>query len=141
MDVSGLTSAYSDYYSNLASNSSTSALSSKISGTDASSATDEELMEVCKEFESYLLEQVFKNMEDTVKIFSDDDEDSSSSQLVDYFKDEAIQELCSTATDQNSVGLAQMLYDQLKVNASAISASELAEKMAENAADSGVVTE
>jgi flagellar protein FlgJ len=77
--------------------------------------SDEELMEVCKEFESYLLEQVFKEMEKTSSIFGDD-EDSSSSQMVDYFKDTTIAELASESTEQNSLGLAQTLYEQMKRN-------------------------
>lgn len=147
MDVSSLNSAYADYYSQLASNANASALANKLNSTDtqalanklnsadAKNATDDELMEVCKEFESYLMEQVFKNMQKTVSIFNED-ADSSTNQLVDYFKDQTIQELASTATEQNSVGLAQILYDQLKINMGVTP-----EQLAQNNAESGTVTE
>jgi flagellar protein FlgJ len=77
-------------------------------------ASDEELMDACKQFEAYFLEQVFKEMEKT--IVKADDEDTSTSQLQDYFKDETIKELAEQSTDQNSLGLAQMLYEQMKRN-------------------------
>ena len=71
-------------------------------------------MDACKQFESDFLEQVFKEMEKTV-IKAEDDE-TSTSQLEDYFKDETIKELAEQSTDQNSLGLAQMLYEQMKRN-------------------------
>lgn len=131
MDISGLNS-YNDYYSGLAANSNAQALSNKINST-GNTTDDDRLMEVCKEFESYLLEQVFKNMEKT--IMKDDEGDSTTSQLVDYFKDQTIQELSSQATDQNSLGIAQMLYEQLCRNMGIT-----ADKLAQNAAESGAVT-
>lgn len=134
MDTSSLSSAYSDYYSQLASNANVSALSNKLSSTDTNTASDDELMKVCKEFESYLMEQVFKNMQKTVKIFNEDE--SEDNQLVDYFKDMTIQELSSQATEQKSVGLAQMLYDQMKINMG-ISPSQLAEQNAQKVAEEG----
>ena len=62
------------------------------------------------------MEQVFKEMEKTTDIFSDDENSGSTSQLVDYFKDSTIAELAGESTDQNSLGLAQMLYEQMKRN-------------------------
>lgn len=44
-----------------ASNSSADKLSDTLSG-DLSNASDEELMDVCKDFEAYFVEQVFKEM-------------------------------------------------------------------------------
>ncbi|MGN0131998.1 MAG: rod-binding protein [Lachnospiraceae bacterium] len=109
-------SSLSNYYNSISGQTSASANSiSKLSDEDMKAKSDEELMEVCKEFESYLLEQVFKEMEKTSSIFGED-EDDSSSQLVDYFKDTTIAELASQSTDQNSLGLAQMLYEQMKRN-------------------------
>ena len=40
----------------------------------------------------------------------------STSNLVDYFKDNTIQKLASDSTEQNSLGLAQMLSEQMKRN-------------------------
>jgi flagellar protein FlgJ len=113
MDLSNITSMYSDVYAN-ATNASADKLKSQISSSDYSSATDDELMDVCKQFESYFLEQVFKEMQNT--IITSDDSDSSTSQLVDYYKDQMIQTLASESTEQNSLGLAQILYEQMRRN-------------------------
>ncbi|MBR1860693.1 MAG: rod-binding protein [Lachnospiraceae bacterium] len=121
-----------DYYKQLASSSNASALSSKLNSTDAKTASEDELMDVCKQFESYMLEQVYKNMEKTANWMNKDEQDN---QLVDYFKDLTIQDIAKQATDQKSIGLAQMLYDQMKVNMG-ISAEQLEQNMAE----SGTVT-
>ena len=72
------------------------------------------LMKVCKEFESYFLEQVFKEMNKTIP--KSEYQSQSTSNLVDYFKDNTIQKLASDSTEQNSLGLAQMLYEQMKRN-------------------------
>ena len=44
------------------------------------------------------------------------DTSSSNSQLMDYYKDEMVQQIASDSTEQNSLGLAQMLYEQMKRN-------------------------
>lgn len=133
MDVSYM-SAYTDYYKQLAGNSNAANVSNKINSVDASNATDDELMDVCKQFESYLLEQVFRNMEKTATVFSDE-KSGMNNQLVDFFKEQTIQELAGMSTEQNSLGLAQMLYEQLKHNVGIT-----AEQLAQNAAESGAVT-
>ena len=60
MDIGSL---YTDYYSKVASDTKNSKLSSTAK-KDLSGSTDEELMEVCKEFESYFVEQVLKQAMD-----------------------------------------------------------------------------
>lgn len=82
--------------------------------SDLSAATDEELMSVCKEFESYFLEQVFKAMQKMVP--ESENQSSSTKQLQDYYKDEMIQQLAKDSTETNSLGLAQTLYEQMKRN-------------------------
>ena len=59
MEINGIGSAYSDYLTSSASQNKASALESKLD-SDYSNSSDEELMEVCKEFEAYFLEQVFE---------------------------------------------------------------------------------
>ena len=82
-------------------------------------------MDVCKEFESYFLEQIFDAMIDTTKLFSDDEEDSYAGKMVDYFKDMAVQELPTQATEQNGVGIAKTLYEQMKRQYSAVDPSTI----------------
>lgn len=117
MDVSGLTNAYSEYIENQAKNSSANSLKATVINKDFSNSTDEEMMEACKEFESYFLEQVFKEMEKSVDIFKDkDDQSAGSTTMLDYFKDQAIQKISAMNTEQNSLGLAQTLFEQMKRN-------------------------
>lgn len=112
MDISGLTQTYNDLYSS-ASNQTASKLENQL-GTDYSTASDEELMDACKQFESYFLEQMFKEMAKTVSL--DESSSGSSSTMMDYYKDQMIQNIASESTEQNSLGLAQTLYEQMKRN-------------------------
>lgn len=111
MDISGL-AAYTDLYQTQASQS-TSKLESELK-TDYSKSTDDELMDACKEFEAYFLEQMFKEMMKTIP--ESETTSSYSSNLIDYYKDNMIQEIAGNSTEQNSLGLAQMLYEQMKRN-------------------------
>ncbi len=113
IDVSGLSSIYSDMFTQTAKNAQADKLKS-IATEDYSKADDKELMDACKKFEAYFLEQVFKEMEKTVNI--SDSGDKSTSNLVDYFKSNAIAELASQSTEANSLGLAKQLYEQMKRN-------------------------
>lgn len=80
---------------------------------DYTQTSEEELMDACKQFEAYFLEQVMKEM---VKTIPESEESSGANgTLVDYFKDNMIQELATQSTETNSLGLAQMLYEQMKV--------------------------
>lgn len=74
-------------------------------------SSDEELMDVCKSFEAYFLEQVFKSMEKTIM---KDEDSSSDSGYASYFKEMLTQEYASNATDAGGYGIAQMLYESMK---------------------------
>lgn len=117
MDLSGLTADYADYL-NMAGGVSASKTEDAANALNKDS-TDEELMDACKQFESYLLEQVFKEMEKTVS-FEDEEESSipgfgaGSNAMTDYFKDQAIAKIASSATERDGLGLAQMLYEAMK---------------------------
>lgn len=87
-------------------------LSSKLNSTDYANATDDELMDACKEFEAYFVEQVIKSMEKMIPR----DEDSETSKYLNYFGDNITQELAKTVSEQNDLGLAQTLYEQMKRN-------------------------
>lgn len=75
-----------------------------------SDASDEELMEACKSFEAYLLEQVFKGMEKTV--LKDEDEND----YLMHFSDKLYEEYAKEATKGQGIGLAQMLFEAMKRN-------------------------
>lgn len=113
MDISGLSNIYTDYLNQQTDNISSQKLQNTVS-KDYSEATDDELMDVCKQFEAYFMEQVFKQMEKTV--MKDEDSSGSNSTLVDYFKDTALQELTQQSTETQGLGIAQALYEQMKRN-------------------------
>ncbi len=75
------------------------------------SATDEEMMEVCKSFEAYMMEQVMKEMKKSVQ-----DEEEQSDYL-QQFGDMLYQEYANKATEGQGLGIAQMLYEAMKRNA------------------------
>ena len=115
MDVSGI-SNLTDYYTSVTGQAQATERANSLSNKAKNAQTDDELLSVCKQFEAYLLEQVFKNMDKTVIRNGDDSKDSSTENLVDYFKGQAIQELASQSTEKQGLGIAQQLYEQLRRN-------------------------
>lgn len=112
--IDGVSSLYTSNYDTTTQTNSTSGLEGTLN-SDLSTATDDELMDVCKEFESYFVEQMFKEMKKTVPE-TEDSSDSSTASMVDYYNDEMTKEYSSMATESGSLGLAQTLYDQMKRN-------------------------
>lgn len=113
MDISSIGS----YYSSQLTQENQSKIASDISSlknADLTQATDDELMEACRQFESYFLEQVFKEMQKTVP--ETQYSSNATSSMMDYMQDSLIQEYASQATESGSLGLAQMLYEQMKRN-------------------------
>lgn len=82
--------------------------------SDYSNATDDELLDACKQFEAYFLEQMFKEMMKTIP--KNDDSAASTTNMLDYYKDQMVQSIAKESTEQNSLGLAQMLYQQMRRN-------------------------
>ena len=115
-NVSGINaSAISEYAMQESKNASTIALQKKLENTSAKS-TDDELWQACKGFEAYFMEQIFKEMQKSVDALKPESQDKSTSTLVDYFKNQALQEVCADSVDTQSNGFAQMLYENLKRN-------------------------
>jgi flagellar protein FlgJ len=103
----------SDLYSSLAGITSSSSKTDNIEATlKNASSSDEELMEACKSFETYFMEQVFKSMESTV----DKSEEEENNDYLNQFGDMLYEQVAKDATETQSVGLAQMLYDSMKRN-------------------------
>ena len=113
MDFSNVTAMYSNAYSTAA-NQSASKLQNKLTDADYSMATDTELMDACKQFEAYFIEQMYKGMMKTIPTI--EDTSNYTSTMMDYYKDQMIQTMAEQTTSQNSIGLAQMLYEQMKRN-------------------------
>lgn len=109
--IDNLNTVYNSEYLNQTSR--TGELESTLS-SDMTTATDDKLMEVCKDFESYFTEQVFKAMKKMVP--ENEDSSSSSSGYLDYFEDMLNQEYAAASTEGEGLGIAQMLYEQMKRN-------------------------
>ena len=105
-------------------NQTTNSISNKLNSTDFSKATDDELMEVCKDFESYFVEQMLKSM---AKMSSVDGSNSDNiyaslfgvTTLSSDFGDELMSSMADKVVENQSgrgLGIAQTLYEQMKRN-------------------------
>lgn len=113
-DFSNITGMYSDMYSTAA-NQSASKLQNKLTDADYSRASDAELMNACKQFEAYFIEQMYKGMMKTIP--QSEETSNYTSSMTDFYKDQMIQSMAEETSNQNGgLGLAQMLYDQMKRN-------------------------
>ena len=117
MDVSGITSMLSQTgatnATNNASTAKTDSLKNSVNGL-SSNSSDEELMEVLKDFESYFIEQMIKQMKET---FTDEDEESSmASQNTDTFMDYAIEDIADMLLEEVGGNMTQQLFEQMKRN-------------------------
>lgn len=109
---------YNNYYTqNNASSVKASALESKLNSDALKEATDEELMDACKEFEAYLIEQVMKQVQESIPK-SEEEEDNK---YLDYFGDMMLQEYSGVIAENGDLGIAQMLYESMKNNMNAVS--------------------
>ena len=115
MDISNI-SSLTDYYTSVTGQTQATELANSLSNKAENASSDDELLSVCKQFESYLLEQVFKHMDKTVIRNGDESKDAATENLVDFFKGETIQELAKQSTEKEGLGLAQQLYEQLRRN-------------------------
>ena len=86
-------------------------LSSSLGNIEKGTATDEELMNACKEFETYLVEQVIKNTKSAML----EDEDSQG-EYMKMFGDRLNQSYAEMITETADLGIAQMLYESMKRN-------------------------
>lgn len=132
------TNLYTEGYISSALETSQTSLFKGALNRDHSKESDDELMKVCKEFETYFVEQVFKEMKKTVPQYSEFS--SSSKQLLDYFEGNLYQEYAREMVEQNTgLGLAQTMYEQMKRNYAASDTD--VEQAAEEIASAAQMTE
>lgn len=110
ISVDSLNTLYGNNYAK----STTDSLENTLNG-DLSKATDDELMDVCKEFEAYFVEQMFKSMQKMIPE-SSEQQSASTKQLQDYYKDEMVKSMAESSAENGGLGLAQTLYEQMKRN-------------------------
>ena len=112
LDFSDITSMYSDVYASAA-NQTANKLKDQLGSIYAS--TEDELLNACQQFEAYFIEQIYKGMMKTIP--QSENTSNYTSMVTDFYKDQMMQSMAEQTTKQNSgVGLAQMLYEQMKRN-------------------------
>ena len=85
MAINGIGDTYLTNYSTTAND----AISEQLSNQVQSAKSDEQMLDACKQFESYLIQQMFKSMEESAKVFSDDEEEYSLDNFT-LIEDEAL---------------------------------------------------
>ena len=137
-------------YSNSVYTGTDNSLENKINNSDLTTATDEELMEVCKDFEAYFTEQIMKAMIKMSDVDGDtennniystmfgmsDVSDAGMNTLSSYFGDEMVTKMAKQATEAQGgqgLGIAQILYEQMKRNYGIPSVDESVDEPAEDA--------
>ena len=81
----------------------------------SSDSSEDELMQVCKDFESYFVEEVLKEIKESLTS-EDDEEESSTSTLKDYYMDNVIELVADQVVDEVGTNFTQQLYEQMKRN-------------------------
>lgn len=109
-------------YSSYVSQAQMGNLTNQIKKSSSADATDEEMLSACKEFEAYLVEQVYKQVQSAIK--SDDSDDNP---YADYAYDLQAQQYAKLVSDQGKLGLAQQLYESMKKQNAAVTPEELHE--------------
>lgn len=108
----GINDSMYSYLTQTASNANSSAAAStvnnSIQGLDQNSS-EEEMKQAIKDFESYFVEQILKNVQESLA----GDEDSSNSQMTEYFMGQVNEQIADKITDQVGDRLTQTLYEQM----------------------------
>lgn len=105
------------------------AVNNKIGNINENSS-EEEMKQAIKDFESYFVEQILKNVRESLK----DDEDSSNAQLTDFFMEQVGQKIADQMVDQTGERLTQTLYEQMCRNYNIPQAEETTADMIDAAA-------
>lgn len=111
-----LTSLGTDYASEIAQNALTKAKNSDLANKDLSNANDEELMDACKQFEEYFVEQIFKTAWKSTTALTEKEENKSAylNTMKDYYQDQYSREIATKAAETGQIGLARELFEQMK---------------------------
>lgn len=81
----------------------------------SSETTEDELLQVCKDFESYFVEEILKEVKENLTT-EEDEKDSSLSTMTDYNMDFVMQEVADQVVDEVGTNFTQQLYEQMKRN-------------------------
>lgn len=106
------------YNKQTAANSRADSLEKSLKG-DLTNASDEELMNVCKSFEAYLLEHVLKDVKEAIVPKKDDE-----NPYLSMFGDKMYEEYTKMIADSGDLGIAQKLFESMKRNTPGIKSTE-----------------
>ena len=111
-----LTSLGTGYASEIAESALTNAKNSGLTNRDLSNANDEELVDACKQFEEYFVEQIFKTAWKSTTALTENEKDTSAymNTMKDYYQDQYSREIATKATETGQIGLARELFEQMK---------------------------
>lgn len=120
MAVSSIGDTYLTNYSTTAND----AISERVTNQIQSAETDEETLDACKQFEAYMIQQMFKTMQETAKVFSDDDDDDSND-YVDMFQDNYLSAIAEQMVNSGQgLGIAEQLYESVQRNSGVTSVTD-----------------
>lgn len=87
-----------------------SAVADRVTKNIEGAETDEEMLDACKQFEAYMIQQMFKTMQESAKIFSDDDDDGND--YVTMFQDNYLASIAEQMVNSGQgLGIAEQLYE------------------------------
>ena len=121
---------------NANSSASAGAVNSAVNNINANSS-EEEMKQAIKDFESYFVEQILKNVQESLK----SEEDSTNAQLTEFFMGQVGEQLADQIVDQVGNRMTQTLYEQMCRNYSIPQAQAVTTDTAEavGAAATGMV--
>lgn len=112
--VDGLTSYYDTMTNQAQSSGRADRATGALSGLSADSS-EEEMIEAVESFEAYMLEQVIKQVKESMTT-DEEEEDATMSQYKDMYMDSTIQQLASDMVSQYGGTLTDDLVAQMKRN-------------------------
>ncbi len=93
------------------------ASSGKLTSLIEGAQSEDEMMAACEEFEVYLIQKMFETMEQTAKVFSDE-EDEDGNEYTNMFSDQMYQAVAQNMVNSGQgLGIAQTLYESMARNA------------------------
>ena len=113
MSIDSMASMLNTTNTDATTNYNANALKKSLNGVSDTSA--DELMQVCKDFESYFVEEVIKEVKKNL-LPDDEEKDASLSTMTDYTMDFAVEKIADELIDQVGGNFTQSLYEQMKRN-------------------------
>lgn len=113
MDVTGMSTYLQTQYANQA-KANAEATAKSVNGISKDSSK-EEITKAVKDFETYMMEQVIKQMKETF-VNEDEDEDTTMTQYKDLYLDQAITHIASQLVDQIGGSVTDDFVEQIMRN-------------------------